>query len=305
MSQSATSLVRISGHAGSVPGAGLNRAFEVCKLVDVTTCIGCKACEAACLEWNGYQFSRTTFNNSYQTIPETAWNYWNLIKFNEHERADGSPMLLMRKDQCMHCTDPGCLVACPADGAIVQYSNGIVDFQQANCIGCGYCITGCPFNIPRFSPDARKVFKCTLCNDRVSRGLEPACIKACPTGCLHFGDKSDMKHLAETRAAQLREHFDFPKAGVYDPSGVGSAHVIYVLHDAENPEAYGGLPKDPQVPISVSLWKGPLKWIGNIGMIAGALGVFIHYLRFGPKIVKDDPKDEMEVIDENISGGNQ
>ena len=189
MSQAATEIVRISGHAGTVPGAGLNREFQVCKLVDTTTCIGCKACEVACLEWNGYTFSETTFDNTYQTMPETAWNYWNLIKFNEHEREDGSMMLLMRKDQCMHCEDPGCLAACPADGAIVQYANGIVDFQEANCIGCGYCMTGCPFNIPKFSPTARKVFKCTLCNDRVSVGLEPACIKACPTGCLHFGTK--------------------------------------------------------------------------------------------------------------------
>jgi len=152
MSQAATEIIRISGHTGTVPGAGLNREFRVAKLVDTTTCIGCKACEVACLEWNGYTFTETTFDNTYQTMPETAWNYWNLIKFNEHEREDGSMMLLMRKDQCMHCEDPGCLAACPADAAIVQYANGIVDFQEANCIGCGYCMTGCPFNIPKFSP---------------------------------------------------------------------------------------------------------------------------------------------------------
>ena len=155
MAQATMEVRRISGHAGSVPGEGFSRDYDVCKLIDTTTCIGCKACEVACLEWNGYTFSETTFNNSYQTMPETAWNYWNLIKFNEHEDADHGLMLLMRKDQCMHCEDPGCLAACPADAAIVQYANGIVDFQEANCIGCGYCITGCPFNIPKFSPAAR------------------------------------------------------------------------------------------------------------------------------------------------------
>lgn len=144
-------------------------------------------------------------------------------------------------------------------------------------------MTGCPFNIPKFSPAARKVFKCTLCNDRVSQGLEPACIKACPTGCLHFGTKSEMKDLAETRAAQLRNHSGFPDAGVYDPSGVGGTHVIYVLHDAKNPEAYGGLPSNPRVPWSVQLWKGPLKWLGNLAMGAGLIGLAWHYLRFGPK----------------------
>jgi formate dehydrogenase iron-sulfur subunit len=288
MSQASTEIVRISGHAGSVPGAGLNREFTVCKLVDTTTCIGCKACEVACLEWNGYTFTETTFHNSYQTMPETAWNYWNLIKFNEYENEDGNLMLLMRKDQCMHCADPGCLAACPSDAAIVQYANGIVDFQEANCIGCGYCITGCPFNIPKFSPTARKVFKCTLCNDRVSQGLEPACIKTCPTGCLHFGTKAEMKELAETRAQQLRANSGYRNAGVYDPSGVGGTHVIYVLHDATNPEAYGGLPKNPQIPLMVRLWKHPLKWIGSFGIIFGVVGVFIHYLRFGPKVVKED-----------------
>src|SRR2546430_12323256 len=124
--------------------------------------------------------------------------------FNEHVREeDGSLMWLMRKNQCMHCAEPGCLAACPADGAIVQYTNGIVDFQQANCIGCGYCITGCPFDIPKMNPKTHRVFKCTLCADRVSEGLEPACIKSCPTGCLHFGSKEDMKFLAEGRAKQL------------------------------------------------------------------------------------------------------
>ena len=291
MSQAATELIRISGHPGMVPGAGFNREFQVCKLVDTTTCIGCKACEVACLEWNGYTFSETTVDNSYQTMPETAWNYWNLIKFNEHEREDGSMMLLMRKDQCMHCEDPGCLAACPADAAIVQYANGIVDFQEANCIGCGYCMTGCPFNIPKFSPTARKVFKCTLCNDRVSVGLEPACIKTCPTGCLHFGTKSEMKELAQTRANQLRDVSGFADAGVYDPPGVSGTHVIYVLHDAKNPELYGGLPKDPHIPYSVRLWKGPLKWLGNLAMVGGLLGLALHYMRFGPKKEEPIPPD--------------
>ena len=121
MSQTQTNLEvrRISGHAGTVPGAGLKRDLEVAKLIDATTCI---ACEVACMEWNSLTFSDTTFQNSYQTMPETTWNFWNLIKFNEYEpEGDGhSMMLLMRKDQCMHCEEPGCLIACPADGAIVH-----------------------------------------------------------------------------------------------------------------------------------------------------------------------------------------
>jgi formate dehydrogenase beta subunit len=176
---------RISGHPGPVPGEGTQRQEKLCKLIDTTTCIGCKACEVACVEWNDMPFQPTMFDNTYQTMPDTNWNYWNLIKFNEVSSDDGSFQWLMRKHQCMHRADPGCLEACPADGAIVQYSNGIVDFEEANCIGCEFCVSGCPFNVPKFNPSTKKVYKCTLCSDRVGQGLEPACIKSCPTGCLH------------------------------------------------------------------------------------------------------------------------
>jgi formate dehydrogenase iron-sulfur subunit len=302
MSNSTLEVKAISGHRGGTPGGGryrqpdgemrggVSRDYDVCKLVDTTTCIGCKACEVACLEWNGYEFRETTFDNTYQTMPETAWNFWNLIKFNEYTTDDGTPQWLMRKDQCMHCEEPGCLEACPADGAIVQYTNGIVDFNQANCIGCQYCVTGCPFNIPKFNSATKKVYKCTLCSDRVGAGLEPACIKSCPTGCLHFGSKEDMLFEAEKRVAQLKANTSWKNAGVYDPDGVHGTHVIYVLGDARDPEKYGGLPANPTVPFFVKMWKGPLKWLGGLGMAAGVLGVFMHRVRFGVKVVEGEEK---------------
>jgi formate dehydrogenase iron-sulfur subunit len=285
---------QISGHPGPVAGMGTQRDLEVCKLIDTTTCIGCKACEVACVEWNDMPFQPTMFDNTYQTMPETNWNYWNLIKFQEHQREDGTLMWLMRKDQCMHCADPGCLAACPADGAIVQYANGIVDFQQENCIGCEFCVSGCPFNIPRFNKETKKVYKCTLCSDRVGQGLEPACIKSCPTGCLHFGTKEDMKMLAENRAKQLRDVSGFKDAGVYDPEGVGGTHVIYVLHDAEHPELYGGLPKNPKVSFAYKAWKRVLKPIGLIGASLGFVGVLFHYVFEGPRREQPEPPRKPE-----------
>jgi formate dehydrogenase beta subunit len=294
----------ISGHRGGTAGggeynrpdgstrSGATRDYDVCKLVDTTTCIGCKACEVACVEWNGYEFRETTFADTYQTMPETEWNFWNLIKFNEVENDNGLQWL-MRKDQCMHCEEPGCLIACPADGAIVQYTNGIVDFNQANCIGCQYCVSGCPFNIPKFNAETKKVYKCTLCSDRVGAGLEPACIKSCPTGCLHFGSKEDMKFEAIKRVNQLKAN-GHPNAGIYNPGdpdpdpsatspgSIGGTHVIYVLHDKNKPEQYS-LPSDPSVPFFVKMWKGPLKWLGGIGMGLGLAALFGHYVRYGPK----------------------
>jgi formate dehydrogenase iron-sulfur subunit len=273
----------ISAHTGTVPGSNMQRVEEVCKLIDVTTCIGCKACEVACVEWNGYPFRETSFDNTYQTMPTTEWNYWNLIKFNEHQRDDGKLMWLMRKDQCMHCEDSGCLRACPSDGAIVKYANGIVDFQQDNCIGCGYCVSGCPFDIPKFNPQTKKVYKCTLCSDRVGSGLEPACIKSCPTGCLHFGTKEDMTAMAEARAEQLRTVSGFKDAGVYDPQSIGGTHVIYVLHDITSPELYGGLPANPQVAPSYTVWKWLVKPAGLVMAVIGLAGVFFHRVFYGPK----------------------
>ena len=272
----------ISAHPGPVPGRGTQRQLPVAKYIDVTTCIGCKACEVACVEWNDHPFRETTFDDTYQTMPSTDWNYWNLIKFVEHQNA-GSLMWLMRKDQCMHCAEPGCLLACPADGAIVQYTNGIVDFQQENCIGCQYCVSGCPFDIPKFNSQTKKVYKCTLCSDRVGQGLEPACVKACPTGCLKFGTKTDMRAIADTRAAQLREHSGFANAGVYDPPSVKGTHVIYVLHDATRPELYGGLPANPRIPPAYTLWKVVAKPIALLLALFAAPVAFFHYVMEGPK----------------------
>jgi formate dehydrogenase beta subunit len=259
---------------------------QVVKLVDTSTCIGCKACEVACQEWNDLPPEATTDTNSYQTLPATTANFWNLIKFNEHED-DGRKSLhwLMRKDQCMHCAEPGCLIACPAPGAIVQYANGIVDFQQDQCIGCGYCITGCPFDIPKFNAGTKRVYKCTLCVDRVSVGLQPACVKACPTSCLQFGTKDAMLEVAGARVAQLKDN-GFANAAIYDPPGVGGTGVVTVLAFGDQPELYG-LPKDPTVPAAVRFWKGPLKWFGNAAMLGGLAVAAVHFLRYGRKDAHD------------------
>jgi formate dehydrogenase iron-sulfur subunit len=261
---------------------------SVVKLIDTTQCIGCKACEVACQEWNDQEFTLGTFDGTYQTFPDLQPNFWNLIKFHEWEH-EGQMSWIMSKYQCMHCLDPGCLRSCPAPGAIVQQANGIVDFNHDNCIGCGYCITGCPFDVPRLSPTTKKVYKCTLCSDRVAVGLEPACIKSCPTNCLSFGTRDNMLTAANARAEELKAD-GFQQAGIYNPEGVGGTNVIYVMKDATNTAAHG-LPKDPTIPWTVSLWKGPLKAIGAIALGGGILATFFHYLKFGPKHSGDEEQD--------------
>jgi formate dehydrogenase beta subunit len=260
--------------------SGMRQLPVVAKFIDTTTCIGCKACEVACQEWNDLGILPTQQFASYQTMPTLDAQYWNLIQFSEREE-NGSLMWLMRKDQCMHCEDPGCLAACPAPGAIVQYANGIVDVNPDRCIGCQYCRTGCPFDVPRFSVKTGKMAKCTLCVDRVTGGLEPACVKACPTGCLHFGTKEDMVALGERRVAQLKQT-GFAKAALYDPPGVGGTGVVTVLAHGDHPEWYS-LPANPRVPRFVRFWKLVLQPLGALAVAATIVGAFIHYMRYGRK----------------------
>ena len=259
-------------------GTGIRTTPTVAKYIDTTTCIGCKACEAACQEWNDLGTVETEQTGTYQTLPQLDAKFWNLIRFNEKE-VDGGLIWMMRKDQCMHCAEPGCLEACPAPGAIVQYENGIVDVDPSKCIGCGYCATGCPFDVPKFHVKTGKMAKCTLCVDRVDVGLEPACVKACPTGCLNFGTKDDMVALAKNRVGQLKTS-GFSEAMLYDPAGVGGTSVITVLGHG-HPEWYD-LPVDPNVPLLVRLWKSVLRPVGVFAAFAAAIGVFVHYTKYGP-----------------------
>ena len=273
--------------------SGQRQHRKIAKYIDTTTCIGCKACEVACQEWNDLPTLKTEQTGTYQTMPSLDANYWNLIKFNEQDLPGGGFAWLMRKDQCMHCADPGCLRACPAPGAIVKYANGIVDVNQDACIGCGLCATGCPFDVPRFSAKTGKMSKCTLCIDRTTVGLEPACVKACPTGCLQFGAHDEMVAMGEQRVDQLRKG-GVEKAALYNPAGVGGTGVVTVLAHGDHPEWYG-LPVNPTVPLGVKISKGILKPLGLIA-IFGAIGAaFAHFFRVGPKVPPEESRVKTEV----------
>jgi len=273
--------------ATTTPSPGVRETQKVAKLIDVSKCIGCKACQVACMEWNDLRDEIGTNHGVYDNPLDLTDKSWTVMRFSEVELEQGKLEWLIRKDGCMHCADPGCLKACPAPGAIVQYSNGIVDFHEEHCIGCGYCITGCPFNVPRISKKDNKAYKCTLCSDRVSVGQEPACVKTCPTGALVFGSKEDMIQHAEERIVDLKSR-GYKNAGLYDPPGVGGTHVMYVLQHADQPQIYNGLPKDPQISLLVELWKGVLKPIMSLGLGLIALTGFLHYVTVGPKETDED-----------------
>jgi formate dehydrogenase iron-sulfur subunit len=295
-------LIRRSATANLPPPQ--RRLTEVAKLIDVSKCIGCKACQSACIEWNDTHPAIEDNVGIYQNPHDLTAEMFTLMRYNEWENPETSNLeWLIRKDGCMHCEDPGCLKACPSPGAIVQYSNGIVDFNHDNCIGCGYCIKGCPFDIPRVSKRDHKAYKCTLCSDRVAVGQGPACAKACPTEAIVFGTKEDMKAHAAARITDLKSR-GYQNAGLYDPEGVGGTHVMYVLHHADKPHIYNDLPDSPKISPVIQAWKGVAKSGGLVAMTVAAAAVVLHGLFARPnRVAAEDEQSAEKVLEDDAPGG--
>ncbi|WP_280140173.1 formate dehydrogenase subunit beta [Azotobacter beijerinckii] len=289
--QSQDILKRSATSALTPPTQVRDHQAEVAKLIDVSICIGCKACQVACSEWNDLRDEVGHNVGVYDNPIDLSAKSWTVMRFDEVQQENGRLEWLIRKDGCMHCADPGCLKACPSPGAIVQYANGIVDFQSEHCIGCGYCVAGCPFNVPRISQEDNKAYKCTLCSDRVAVGQEPACAKTCPTGAISFGSKADMQHLAGQRVEELHGR-GYANAGLYDPQGVGGTHVMYVLHHADRPELYHNLPKDPRISSAIHGWKGWMKPVAAVAFFATLAGTLFHYVGVGPNQVDEHEETE-------------
>jgi len=241
---------------------------------DTSICIGCKACEVACKEWNLVPEDGLVWTGeSYDNTSELGANTWRHVAFVEQQKPARSAdegkedvlRWLMSSDVCKHCTHAACLDVCPT-GALFRTEYGTVVVQQDICNGCGYCVPACPFGVldrrelPRHSGDppaeilglqlGRKedgrVWKCTLCYDRLKGGHEPACAKACPTDSIQFGPLDDLRARADERLAKLEtEGWNGARLYGRDPDdGVGGFGAFFLLLD--EPEVYG-LPPDPVV----------------------------------------------------------
>ncbi|HZO72699.1 MAG TPA: 4Fe-4S dicluster domain-containing protein [Ktedonobacteraceae bacterium] len=238
---------------------------------DTTLCIGCKACEVACKQWNrlpadGYQMTGHSYDNT-TALSSTTWRH---VAFVEQKRSvDGKTSLadrpgtagyeggigdlngktvnwLMMSDVCKHCTHAGCMEACPT-GAIIRNEFGDVYVQPDICNGCGYCVPSCPFGVIGRNEETGNAAKCTLCYDRQKYGIEPACAKACPTDSIVFGDLDELKEKAKQRVTTLRER-NVPTAylyGVDEDTSVGDLNAFFLL--TERPSVYN-LPERPHLP---------------------------------------------------------
>ena len=239
---------------------GAEEKTRVGFFTDTSICIGCKACEVACKEWNlvpedGYVWTGESYDNT-SALGASTWRH---VAFVEQKEDGGPPRWLMESDVCKHCTHAACLDVCPT-GALFRTEYGTVVVQEDVCNGCGYCVPACPFGVIDRRPEDGRVFKCTLCYDRLKGGHEPACAKACPTKSIQFGPLDELRARADKRVKEV------PGAQLYgrdENDGVGGFGAFFLLLD--EPEVYG-LPPDPVV----STRDLPQMW-RTMGLAAGAL----------------------------------
>jgi formate dehydrogenase iron-sulfur subunit len=223
-------------------------------LTDPSLCIGCKACEVACKEWNelpqdGYEWSGLSYDNTRRLGAST----WRHVLFLEQPARMGAQIIpsgepfrwVFLSDVCKHCEVAGCLEACPT-GAIVRTEAGSVYVQPDVCNGCGYCVPACPFGVIERRADDGRVFKCTFSYDRQRAGLIPACAKACPTQSIRYGELAELRGQAKQRVDELHRR-GFADARIYDPqeTSVRGVHALFVL--LGEPEAYN-FPPAPEAP---------------------------------------------------------
>jgi formate dehydrogenase iron-sulfur subunit len=241
---------------------------------DTTLCIGCKACEVACKNWNGLQADILPMSgDSYDNTRSLSGENWRHVKFIEQFPEGGGGRWLLMSDVCKHCVHAGCLEVCPT-GAIIRTEYDTVVIQADVCNGCRNCIAACPFGVIEINPDSKTAMKCTLCYDRLQSGLPPACAKACPTESIKFGTIKDLHAIAGARIEQLnaQAQTDGSSSDAYlygaDESILGGLNSFYLLLD--KPEVYG-LPSHPKLPSKDLPAASALGVGGAVGM--AALGV--------------------------------
>ncbi|MFY9258520.1 MAG: 4Fe-4S dicluster domain-containing protein [Dethiobacteria bacterium] len=219
-------------------------------LIDTSKCTGCRACQAACKQWNQLPAEQTAFNGTYENPANFSPVTWTKIVFNYKDKdANGRVHWLFSKQGCMHCTEAACIKVCPAN-AIYRTDFGTVRIDPDRCIGCNYCAANCTYQVIGFDRAANVARKCTFCYDRITNGEIPACAKTCPTGAITYGERSELIPLAQQRVQQLQQAGN-SEANLYGLEELNGLAMMYVLES--NPESYG-LIENPRIKLSTHIW---------------------------------------------------
>ncbi|WP_243029592.1 4Fe-4S dicluster domain-containing protein [Thermus altitudinis] len=237
-------------------------------LFDASRCIGCKACQVACKQWNDLEAENTKNYGSYANPPKLTAHTWISMRFYEGLRPNGDPYFDFIRVACMHCTNAPCVGACPV-GAMAHREGGVVTVDERTCIGCRACVQACPYGAVHFDEAHGVVQKCTMCYDRIAHGDRPACVKACPTDALTFGSYGEIRAMAEERVRVLKER-GHARANVYGLGELGGTHVLYVLTD--HPSQYD-LPKA----VREAEKRAAAGWLST-GIAAAVLGAGLKFL---------------------------
>ncbi len=242
-------------------------AHRVAMWLDLSRCIGCRACQVACKEWNELEAAPTKQQGTYENPAGLSGDTWKQVKFIETNTERGAPKWLFYSDSCKHCFDAPCMKACPT-GAIGKTSDGVIRVDQDVCNGNGHCVPACPYGVIEISEKTQVAQKCTMCEDRLDAGKEPACAQVCPTDCIEFGPRVELLQKAHQRKSVLEKQGVYG-AEIYGENQLGGLGVFYLLMDV--PSVYG-LPDNPLEP---SLRVAPASfWSILWGALAFGLAAF-------------------------------
>ena len=237
-------------------------------LIDTSKCMGCRACQTACKQWNQLPAEPTRFSGTYENPPGISPITWTRVVFKEYEDNEKLNWYFC-KQGCMHCNDAACITVCPT-GAMHQTSYGTVNVNNEKCIGCNYCAANCPFHVISFDRKTNLPPKCTFWYDRVINGLKPACAATCPTGAIQFGSRREMIALASKRIGELHSQGK-DNVKIYGLEEVNGTGMIYILEKSAD---YYGLPLDPNVPFSARLWGALFKPLRVFVVLALGFGLW-------------------------------
>ncbi len=201
-------------------------------LVDTSKCTACRGCQIACKQWNGLSGTATKNVGSYENPQDLSYETFKIVRFAEGKNGDGKAYWNFFSEQCRHCLSPGCMAASEHDEIVQDEKTGAILFTAATKkLDFKATLEGCPYNIPRQDPKTKQMFKCTMCFDRITNGMIPACVKACPTGAMQFAERDKILDTTKKRVEELKKKF--PKAQAINPDDV---RVIYIVTD--DPKKY-------------------------------------------------------------------